>query len=182
MLLGTTGPNGAPFIALLPVQLLWMNLVTDGLPALSLAMDPLDPKAMERPPRQRHVQILNPHFSLFICSLSLLITIGAMIACFWGLRISVALSQTMIMTTLILLELVRVQMIRKQYRLTFFSNPYLIFAIASSVILQLIVLYVPGLQIVFGTVPLALREWAVILGIVFLVECASLLVTKIFYK
>ncbi|NGX37218.1 MAG: Calcium-transporting ATPase [Chlamydiae bacterium] len=182
MLIGAVGPAGQPFVALLPVQLLWMNLVTDGFPAISLAMDPIDPRAMKRAPRPRSEEILNRRFSLFILSISLLVTAGALTACFIGLKTSVALAQTMTFTTLIVLELVRVQMIRKQYRMKLFSNPYLIWALSSSFVLQLLVLYVPSLQKVFATVPLNLFHWGIIFSIAFILWFAGLAVTKMFYR
>jgi len=182
MVLGFTGSDGRTFVPLLPVQLLWMNLVTDGFPAISLALDPIDPRVMSRPPRPKNEEILNRRFSLFIFSISLLVTAGALTACFWGLRQSTQLAQTMTFTTLIVLELVRAQMIRHQYRLTLFSNPYLIAALASSLILQLIVVYVPPLEVIFGTVPLRIEDWGVIGGIAFLLWWAGLFLTKRFYK
>lgn len=182
MLLGLTGPDGAPFVALLPIQLLWMNLVTDGFPAISLAMDPIDPLAMKRPPRPRSEQILNRKFSLFIAAMSSIVTIGALAACFYGLKTSVALAQTMTFTTLIVLELVKVQMIRSQYRMKPFSNPYVILALASSFLLQLIVLYIPSLQIVFGTVPLSLTDWGVILGIALFLWFVGKWISSFFYS
>lgn len=157
--------SGSPFVPLLPVQLLWINLVTDGFPAISLAMDPIDQRAMQRPPRPRKEEILNRRFTYFILSISLVVTAGALTACYWGFRSSVELAQTMTFTTLIVLELVRVQMIRKQYQLSLFSNPYLIWALSSSFFLQILVLYIPPLQIVFGTVPLGILDWGVIFGV-----------------
>lgn len=182
MLLALTGPDGRAFVPLLPVQLLWMNLVTDGFPAISLALDPLDPRAMKRPPRSKDEEILNRRFSLFIVSISLLVTAGALGACFWGLRQSVALAQTMTFTTLIVLELVRAQMIRRQYQLTLFSNHYLIAALASSLLLQLLALYIPSLQIVFGTVALGWIDWAIIAGIGAALWWLGIFVTKLFYR
>jgi len=73
-------------------------------------------------------------------------------------------------------------MIRKQYKMKLFSNPYLLIALASSFLLQLAVLYIPPLQIVFGTVPLALSEWAIIFGIGLALWWLGLAMTKIFYK
>ncbi|NGX27724.1 MAG: hypothetical protein K940chlam6_01662, partial [Chlamydiae bacterium] len=121
-------------------------------------------------------------FTLFIFSISILVTIGALTACFIGLKTSGPLAQTMTFTTLIVLELVRVQMIRTQYRMKLFSNPYLIWALASSFLLQLAVLYIPSLQIVFGTVPLGLADWGIIFAIGFALWWLGLAVTKIFYK
>lgn len=174
--------DGTAFIPLLPVQLLWMNLVTDGFPAISLAMDPTDPLAMKRPPRPRSEEILNKRFTLFIFSISILVTAGALTACFIGLKTSAVLAQTMTFTTLIVLELVRVQMIRKQYRMKLFSNPYLLVALASSFLLQLAVLYIPSLNKVFGTVPLNVTEWGIIFGIGFALWWLGQGVTRLFYK
>jgi P-type Ca2+ transporter type 2C len=61
-----------------------------------------------------------------------------------------------------MLELVRVQMVRFQYNMNFFSNKWLLVALASSLLLQLLVIYVPPLQIIFGTVPLQLIDWGLI--------------------
>ncbi len=182
MLLGLKGADRGPFVALLPIQLLWMNLITDGFPAISLAMDPIDPLAMKRPPRPRSEHILSRRFTLFLITMSLIVTAGAIGACFYGYQTSVALAQTMTFTTLIVLELVKVQMIRSQYRMKPFSNPYVILALGTSLILQLIVLYVPSLQIVFGTVPLSLTDWGVILGIALFLWIAGKGITKIFYR
>jgi len=182
MLLGIRGAQGEPFVALLPVQLLWINLVTDGFPAISLAMDPIDPLAMQRPPRPRTEPILNLRFSLFLFSISVLVTAGALTACFYGLKTSLAMAQTMTFTSLIVFELVRVQMIRKQYRMKLFSNRYLIVALLSSFVLQCIVLYVPSLQVVFGTLALGWVPWVVILGTAFVLWWLGHLITKLFYR
>lgn len=165
MALGLKGDGGAPLVALLPVQLLWINLVTDGLPAISLALDPIDPRAMQKKPRKKSEPILHRKVSLYILAISLLVTLGTLGACFYGLQEGSQKAQTMTFTTLIVLEMVPVQMIRKQYGLSFFSNPMLLFALASSLVLQLLVLYVPALQVVFRTMPLGGLDWAVMAGI-----------------
>lgn len=182
MLLGLTGPDGAPFIALLPGQLLWINLVTDGFPAISLALDPVDPLAMKRPPRPRTQQILNRRFSIFFLSMSTFMTVGALAAGFYGLRTSVDLAHTMTFTTLVVLELVKVQIVRARYRMKPFSNPYVIWALASSFLLQLLVLYVPPLRGPFGTVPLDHYDWGVILVIALSLWGVGKGIMKIFYK
>ncbi len=180
ILLGLRGPTGEPFIALLPVQLLWINLVTDGFPAVSLAMDSADPKVMERSPRPKSEGILNKRFTLFIICISILVTMGGLGCCFYGLRKSVALAQTMTFTSLIIFQLVRVQMIRYQYNQKLFSNHYLLWALASSFILQLAVVYIPFLQPVFGTVPLNLIEWGIILGSACILWLVGMKVTRLF--
>nr|NGX44973.1 Calcium-transporting ATPase [Chlamydiota bacterium] len=175
------GFGGAGFVPLLPVQLLWMNLVTDGFPAIALALDPVDPAAMSRPPRPRDQQILNARFFFFILSISALVTIGALIACFYGLESGPQKAQTMTFTTLIMLELVRVQMIRAQYHLTFRSNWWLVVALLSSFILQLVVIYIPSLQIVFSTMALTALDWAVMVAIAAAVWISGRFVARLFY-
>jgi Ca2+-transporting ATPase len=117
-----------------------------------------------------------------VFSISILVTAGALTACFIGLQTSAALAQTMTFTTLIVLELVRVQMIRKQYKMELFSNPYLLMALVGSFLLQLAVVYVPPLQIVFGTVALSLLQWGIIFGISVTIWWMGLFLTKIFYR
>lgn len=107
---------------------------------------------------------------------------GALAALFVGLQKDPITAQTMTFTTLIVLELVRLHMIRRQYHLSMFSNRFLISALLSSFTLQLIVLYVPDLRIIFGTVPLGWVEWGVIAGITVVVFCLGTFVTKLFYR
>lgn len=162
LLIGMKGPAGEPLVALLPVQLLWMNLITDGFPAISLAMDPVEAGAMTRPPRQAKEEILHFRFSLLICLVALLVTAGALIGCWYGAKTSVLKAQTMTFTTLIVLELIRAQMIRREYKLSLFSNWSLVWALSSSFLLQLGVIYLPFCQKIFQTVPLSFYDWGVI--------------------
>lgn len=182
MLIGLTANDGSPFIPLLPVQLLWLNLVTDGFPAISLALDPIDPDAMKKPPRPRHEAILNKRFSLYLFSLSALITIGALIAAVLGLKTSAQMGHTLTFTTLVVLELVKVQLVRIPTQMRLFSNKYLIIAVASSFLLQLAAIYIPFLQPVFGTSVLGLSQWGIIalMAVVFY-GCGRLL-AKFFYN
>ncbi len=180
MALGFKDPDGHPFISLSAIQLLWINLVTDGFPAIALAMDPIDPTAMKRPPRDPSKPILNLRFNLQIFSIAIIITIGTIVACHFGLRTSANLARTMAFSTLIILEFARVQMVRSQYNIGFFSNPMLLVALASSFFLLLIVLYLPPLQIVFKTVPLGFMEWGLIGGIMFVTWWIAKLINWIF--
>lgn len=180
MLLGFRDPFGNPFISLSAVQLLWLNLVTDGLPAISLGLDPVDPTAMNRPPRKANASIFPLRFAIQLFLISLIIAGGTLISCHFGLRQSGELAQTMTFTTLVVLELVRVQMVRSQYHIGLFSNPLVIIALASSFLLQIFVIYTPFLQTIFGTVPLNGEEWMVILGIAVMVWLFSSLVNRLF--
>jgi P-type Ca2+ transporter type 2C len=165
MLIGFHDLKGNLFIALTPLQLLWLNLVTDGLPAVALGLDPVDRTVMMRPPRNPHDSILSQSVCLQIFCIGLSIAGGVLAACYYGLQESAPLAQTMTCTTLVVLEMIKVQMVRAQYNMSFFSNPYIIFALASSLLLQLLIVYVPPLQTLFGTVPLTAAHFGVI-GIV----------------
>jgi Ca2+-transporting ATPase len=166
-------PAARSVIPLTPLQILWMNLVTDGLPAVALGVDPMAPRAMEQPPRKPTEAILSLALGLRIAAVGLIIAAGSLAACLWGLRQSAELAQSMTLTTLIVLQLVRVQMVRSAYHMPLFSNRWLVAALLSSFLLQLGVLYAPGSHMVFGTVPLGAAAWGVILLIAFLVWWAG---------
>lgn len=180
MFLGFKDPLGNPFVSLSAVQLLWLNLVTDGFPAIALGLDPVDPTAMNRPPRKSSDSIFPLRFAIQLFLTGLVIAIGTLVACHFGLRQSAELAQTMAFTTLVVLEIVRVQMVRSQYHMSIFSNPFIMMALASSLLLQLLVVYTPFLQIVFGTVPLNLTEWGVILIVAVAVGLFSNLINRLF--
>lgn len=180
MLVGFRDPLGNPFVSLSAVQLLWLNLVTDGFPAIALGLDPVDPTAMNRLPRKSSDSILPLRFAVQLFLTGFVIAIGTLVACHFGLRQSAELAQTMAFTTLVVLELVRVQMVRSQYHMSFFSNPYIILALASSFFLQLFVIYTPFLQTVFGTAPLTFAEWGVILTVAIVVWFISSLINYLF--
>lgn len=180
MLVGFRDPLGNPFVSLSAVQLLWLNLVTDGFPAIALGLDPVDPTAMNRPPRKSSDSILPLRFAVQLFLTGFVIAIGTLVACHFGLRQSAELAQTMAFTTLVVLELVRVQTVRSQYHMSIFSNPYIILALASSFLLQLFVIYTPFLQTVFGTAPLTFAEWGVILTAAIVIWFISSLINYLF--
>jgi Ca2+-transporting ATPase len=182
MLIGFKDPAGNLFVSLSAVQLLWLNLVTDGFPAISLGLDPVSPKAMEKPPRKMTDSILSLRFTVQLLLISFIVAAGALLSSCYGLRQSGELAQTMALTTLVVLEIVRVQMVRSQYQLSLFSNPFVMLALASSLILQLLVIYTPFLQKIFRTVSLSLTEWGVILSIAVMVWFIGRLIDSFFQK
>lgn len=165
MLFDFKDKSGGHFVPLTAVQILWMNLVTDGFPALALSVDPLDPEAMHRLPRNPREAILPFHLFIKLLLVAMIIAIGALAACLAGLRTSPAYAQSMTLSTLIVLQFVRVQMVRSSYHVPLFSNPWLIAALVLAFISQLALLYVPFLQNIFGTVALDLHEWGIIVFI-----------------
>jgi len=174
VLVGIKNSAGHLVLPLAPIQILWMNIVTDGLPALALGVDPPQPRIMERPPRLPDERILSAKVLLNIIvigGLMAVVTLGTWLV---GMHENAAKAQTIAFTTLVMLQMVIIQVIRSQYKIGVLSNPYLIAAVASSIALQLLVVYVPLFQPVFKTVPLDLHDWATILLASAIVYIASM--------
>lgn len=182
MLIGFTDFAGNPFVPLSAVQILWINLASDGLPAIALGVDPIDPMAMKRSPRKPSDPIIPRKKAFHLFLISLIIALGTLGACYFGMHQSGELAQTMAFTTLVVLELVAVQIIRAPYNVSIFSNPLIIAAVALSFLMQLFIIYTPFLQSVFKTVPLSIREWGIILAITIAVWILCDLINRLFKK
>lgn len=182
MLVGFTDFAGNPFVPLSAVQILWINLASDGLPAIALGVDPIDPMAMKRFPRKPSDTIIGPKKTFRLLLISFVIALGTLAACYFGMHQSRELAQTMAFTTLVILELVAVQIIRSAYHVKILSNPYIIAAVAISLFMQLIIVYTPFLQGFFKTVPLGIREWGIILAITTGVWILCELINRLFKR
>ncbi|MCD8489775.1 MAG: cation-transporting P-type ATPase [Desertifilum sp.] len=158
---------GLSQVPLTPLQILWMNLVTDGLPALALAVEPAEPNVMKRPP-------YDPRESIFSRGLgSYMVRFGIIFAAVTIVMMGIAYNyfphwQTMVFTTLCIAQMGHALAIRSNSQLTIelnpFSNPYLLLAVTATTALQLMLVYVPPLQAFFGTNPLTGTELAICLG------------------
>ncbi len=180
MLWGFKDQLGHVFVPLEPVQLLYVNFLTDGPPALALVMDPIDPRAMTRPPRKPSDSFLSMRALLQFFVTSGLIAAGTLFACLYGLKTSPDLARTLTLTTLVILEMIKVLMVRARYKIGFFSNPYVLYTIGGALLLQVAVLYTPPLQEIFSVVPLGLHDWGLVLGISAIVWGLGTLVGKCF--
>ena len=149
-------------LPLIAIQILWVNLVTDGLPALALGVDPISPDVMKKKPRNPKENIVNKNMAMKILFMGLLIGVFSLFL-FKRFIADLALARTVAFTALVVFELARIYTIRSEYKVGIFSNKYLIGAILTSIMLQLAVVYTP-LSIFFKTVPLGLIEWGYILG------------------
>lgn len=159
-------------LPLVPIQILWVNLVTDGLPAMALGVDQPEKDLMEHKPRGAKENIFARRLGWKIISRGILIglcTLGA----FWiTLRIApndpgqLAKAQSVAFATLVMAQLIHVFDCRSS-RSIFHRNPLqnkaLVLAVLSSVLLMLGVMYIEALQPIFKTVPLNLKEWALTL-------------------
>jgi Ca2+-transporting ATPase len=180
-----------PDPALLPLQLLWINLVTDGLPALALGVDPGSPRIMERSPRGSGESILTPRRRVQVVVQGLLITFGALVM-YMGARAGwidvdgAGHLQTMLFTTIVLTQLLHAFNFRSEtrsvFRLETLGNRWLVAAFVGSMSLQMLVIYVPALQRVFRTQPLGLHDWiaVVIAALVplILIDAAKLITAR----
>ncbi len=159
MIIGFRDSSGAIVMPLLATQILWLNLITDGLPAVALGVDPLRKGIMDVAPRSPNEPIITKSMAINIVIISVLMAAGVLFLFDKFLSEGETVARTVAFTSLVMLEMVRVTMIRTQYKLSFFSNPFLLGAIALSVLLQVAVVYVPVMNIVFKTTPLAPHHW-----------------------
>lgn len=158
---------------LLPIQILWVNLVTDGLPALALGLDPAEKDIMLKPPRNPKEGIFSGKMRFNIFSQGILIGIITLIAFYYGYSTySLDVGETMAFGTLSLSQLWHSLNSRSNkfsiFKLGIFSNPYLVVAILVSAILQLVVMVVPFLQSVFQITGLTSFQWIILILISFI--------------
>ncbi|MGR8948441.1 MAG: cation-translocating P-type ATPase [Gammaproteobacteria bacterium] len=160
---------GGPLI-LLPVQILWMNLVTDGMTAVALGMEPTDAALMRNKPRARGTPIVDRMGLLMVAVLGGYIGLVTLLLYHWYLGgdnpEQIMMAQTMAFTAIIVLEKVNVfnfrSLTQPLSRIGFFTNPWILIAWLATVGLQIAAVYVPFFQQALHTVPLGLKEWALI--------------------
>ena len=162
----------SPTAALLPLQILWINLVTDGMPALALGIDPAEPDVMLRKPRNSEEPILTASRWFQILWQGLALSLGAILMGYWiapMLHVSDETSRTMLFSTLVLSQLLHSMTFRSETR-TFWSleslkNKWLVLAAAGSFTLQVILVHVPWTEELFQVVPLSLTEWGAVVAL-----------------
>ncbi len=206
--LATLAGLPAPLTA---IQLLWLNLVTDGAPALALAMEKGDPDIMERKPRPKDEPIIHGPMRLGIIIQTITQTVAVLTAfglgLIWHLEagayvpeganaityllqhdwrgIDVQTAETMAFVTLSLAELFRAYTVRSEKaslrKIGIFSNKYMQYAVGFSILLVILVVNVPFLQPIFNTHFLKGTEWAVVVGLA-LIPAISEEITKFFLR
>ncbi|QJD88077.1 calcium-translocating P-type ATPase, SERCA-type [Cohnella herbarum] len=159
-------------LPLVPIQILWVNLVTDGLPAMALGVDQAESDLMQHKPRSAKENIFARRLGWKIISRGILIgvcTLGAFIVALKagaGHPQQLIHAQTVAFATLVMAQLIHVfdcRSSRSIFHRKLLENKFLVLAVLSSLVLMLAVLYVQPLQPVFKTVPLDLRDWALVL-------------------
>jgi Ca2+-transporting ATPase len=156
-------------LPLLPLQILWMNLVTDGLPALALGVEPPERNAMKRPPYRLSESIFGQGMGWHIIWVGLLMAMVSLGMGYWAWRAGHEHWQSMVFTTLTLSQMGHVLAIRSDRESLFkrglFSNMPLFIAVTTTTGLQLALLYTPVLQSIFKTMPLSPVELVISLGL-----------------
>jgi len=162
----------SPATALLPLQLLWINLVTDGLPALALGVDPSEPGVMDRPPRDARESILSARRQLQVVWQGLVMT-AAVLALYYVVAprmpgTTPAEGRTMLFSALVLTQLLHAFDFRSAGETVWhprsLNNRWLLLSLGGSMALQAAIIYVPALSGVFKTAPLSAIQWAAVIG------------------
>lgn len=167
-------------LPLVAIHLLWVNLTTDGLPALALAVDPADPDIMSQPPRDPKESIFTRNLTVLIGARGLIMTVAMILTFIWKLTEKGASitdlnnplipeAQTLVLCTMVMNELFSVFACRSEinsfFKLGIFTNKWLIWASLSSFALLFVVLYVPALKEPFHVVNMGLEDWVIIIPV-----------------
>ena len=170
LLMGAAAFLGMP-IPLLPIQILWMNLVTDGLPALALGIDPPTDEIMSRKPRKKDEGIFSKGLGGIIVASGFLIGASSLLAFSLSLYMTrnIESARTTAFCTLIFAELIYAFECKSEYSFVsakqVFNNMYLVLAVVFSALLTIAIIYIPLFANIFKTVPLSSDMWFVALGL-----------------
>jgi len=158
-------------IPYVPAQLLWINLVTNGLQDVALAFEPGEKNVLERPPRDPREGIMNRLLVERTIVVGLLIAAGVVLNFVTALDAGVSLekARTIAVTTMVLFQFFQAWNSRSElqsvFRISPLSNPFLFYSMVAAFLAQLSVIYVPALQWVFRTVPISMNDWVRIVAI-----------------
>lgn len=163
-------------VPLLPIHILWINLVTDGLPGLALSAEKAEKNTMHRPPRKTNESLFAGgmgYHIIWVGALMAAITLGMQA---WAIYVDDSHWQTMVFTVLSLSQLCHVMAVRSDYELIIkkgiFSNPFLLAALVFTFLLQLGIIYLPFANEIFHTQPLTLNELLICMAASFLIFIA----------
>jgi Ca2+-transporting ATPase len=169
------------------IQLLWLNLISDGAPALALGVEKGDPDIMQQPPRPPSEPIINKFMRNGIIVQTIAITASVLTAYFIGLKQGgIQEAETFAFVTLSFSELLRAFTARSEYypltKIGIFSNPKMNLAVLSSMVLVLVTIYVPPLQKIFNTMTLTPAHWLEILPFIFIPAITAEVMKSLTYK
>ncbi|GHU27384.1 ATPase [Betaproteobacteria bacterium] len=175
-------------IPLLPVQLLWLNLVSDGVPALALGLEKGDPDIMKQPPRSPKEHVINRSMAVGIAVVGIVDALAILGLFYLALQRypeQVMMAQTIAFVTLCGSELLRAFTARSEnysvFSIGVFSNRWMVWAVLASFLAVLLVVYVPFLNLFFDTIPLSVDDWLLMLPFFFASPVAMELL-KLFFR
>lgn len=157
-------------LPLVPIQILWVNLVTDGLPAMALGLDQPEEDVMKRKPRNPKEGVFSRGLGWKVVSRGFLIGLVTLLAFIFAYKAhpdELEYAQTVAFSTLVLAQLIHVFDCRSEksvFARNPFGNKYLVWAVISSLLLLFVVIYYPPLQPIFHTVSVELHDWLLIVG------------------
>lgn len=164
-----TGPFIGLGLPLLPLQILWINLVTDGLPGLALTQEPVEPDTMQRPPRDPKEKIFGRGLGIDVLWIGAVMGVISLLVGYWGYAYGHSEAwQTMVFTTLTMAQMGNALATRSEsqtlWETGIMTNKALLGAVLLTFVLQMGVVYLPFMQTIFKTVPLTGLELLVSLG------------------
>lgn len=158
-------------LPLIPIQILWVNLVTDGLPAMALGLDRPEENVMKRNPRSPNEGVFSRGLGWKVVSRGFLIglvTLLAFIIVYHNDTSRLQYAQTIAFATLVMAQLIHVFDCRSEKSVLSrnpFGNQYLVWSVISSLALMIVVIYYPPLRPIFHTLPITGQDWLLILGL-----------------
>ncbi len=162
------GPFLGMPLPLLPLQILWMNLVTDGLPALALSVEPAEANVMKRPPISSQESIFGKGMVPFIIGMGIIMSLVSLGIGFWAYQTGNQAWQSILFSTLIFSQISLALEVRSEenslLKAGLFRNRSMVLAVVTTVALQFLVLYLPWLQKIFNTQPLNWTELSIVIG------------------
>ncbi len=163
------------------IQLLWLNLLSDGAPALALGLEKGDPDIMDRPPRPPDEPVINREMLIGVLIQTVAITVAVLTAYWVGYKhysagmpedFKILTARTLSFVTLVASELLRAYTSRSEHypiwKLGFFTNKWMQYAVGFSLILLMVVVYVPQAQQIFSTTPITFLEWVLLIPLILL--------------
>ncbi len=158
-------------LPLLPIQILWVNLATDSLPALALGVEPAEPGIMERPPRPPTEGVITGRMARMMAVQGLiigLVTLGAFAIEYYVFGGTVDRARVMAFSTTIFAQNVHAFNVRSNkysvFELGLLTNRWLVVAFCTVILSELMIVYVPIFQPIFKTMPLTLSDWLIVVG------------------
>ena len=171
-------------LPLLPIQILWVNLVTDGLPAIALGLDPAEKDIMMRPPRKAKDSVFSQGLLKLILIRGTVIGLStlAVFTSIFYFTGNVESARTGAFVTLVITQLIHVFECKSErksiFEINIFNNKSLVVAVILSLAMIMTVVYIPALQNIFKTVPLMLNDWLLVTGFTAIGPVAASFFTK----